>query len=332
MFEFLTDKIRLEDPFLDGLLLLGVGLVLLIVGAEAFVLASVQVARRLGLSRFTVGVTLVAVGTSLPELATSLVAVLGEGEKGGALAVGNALGSNAANIGLVLGLAALVKPVLTGTLRTWLHLSVMVVSAGVFAAVAYTSGILTRPVALGFLGGFFLYTGLLFRPRMAAWPGTNGLDAEKPGQAPISLVYFLLFLLGALMVWAGSETLVTGALGLAVHFEVSTGAIGAAVVAVGTSIPELAVCFSAARRKEPGILLGNLIGSNIANILLVLGTVSLVGRIVIVDNALKIYTPAMLVFTILMVIVVVSGRKVTRAEGLGLLVLYAAYQVVVWIL
>ncbi len=330
MFECLYDKIHLEDPFLNGLLFLGVGLGILIVGAELFVLASVRLARRLGVSRFTIGVTLVAVGTSLPELATSVVAVLGDGEKGEALAVGNALGSNAANIGLLLGLAALVKPVLTGTLRTWLHLGVMVVSAGVFATVAYTSGVLTRPMALAFLGGFFLYTGLLFRPRKAAWPGTDGLDAERPGRAPLG--FFLLFLLGAVMVWAGSETLVAGALGLAVHFQVSAGAIGAALVAVGTSIPELAVCFSAVRRKEPGILLGNLIGSNIANILLVLGTVALVGRIVIVDNALTIYTPAMVIFTILMVIVLASGRKVTRAEGLGLLVLYAAYQVVVWIL
>ena len=139
-----------------------------------------------------------------------------------------------------------------------------------------------------------------------------------------------LFLAGAVLVWAGSETMVRGAMDLADRLGVSSGGIGVAVVAVGTSLPELAVCFSAARRREGGILLGNLIGSNIANLLLVLGMVGLVRPLSLGEDALVIYTPAMLVFTVLMTAMVALGKRVSRMEGAVLLVLYVAFQGWVW--
>jgi cation:H+ antiporter len=324
----LVDLIRLGDPLPDALIPLVIGLLLLVGGAELFVVAAVRLSIRLGLPRMTVGVTLVAIGTSLPELGASLAAVLGKIEDGAALALGNALGSNAANIGLLLGLAALVRPLNTGPSHHWRHLLVMVGSAGAFAGLAYTTGVIDRTAALVGLGIFLLYNWLVFRPRVAAYPGTDEFDAPAPrGTLPGDL---LLFVIGAGLVWIGSEALVRGAVALAVHLGVSAGIIGAAVVAVGTSLPELAVCFSAGRRGEGAILLGNLLGSNIANLLLVLGVVALVRPLAIHEQALLWYTPAVLVFTALMAVMVAVGRAVRRGEGLLLLVLYAVFQVILW--
>ena len=327
MLDPLFDWLRFEPPLAHAATLLAAGLVLLVAGAELFVAAAVRLSIRFGLSRMTIGLTIVAVGTSLPELGASLVAVL-KGADAVPLALGNALGSNVANIGLLLGLAALVRPLETGHTRHWRHLLVMCAAAGGFAVVAYTSGTLHRIEAGVALVVFLGYIGLLFRPRVAAYPGTDDLEREEVRGSLGGDAF--LFLAGAILVWAGSEILVRGALDLADRLEVTSGVIGAAVVAVGTSLPELAVCFSAARRREGGILLGNLIGSNIANLLLVLGVVALVRPLAVGQDALVIYTPAMLVFTVLMTMMVALGKRVSRMEGAILLVLYVAFQGWVW--
>jgi len=329
LLDTLLDSIRLGGAPLDGCLFLFAGALILILGAEVFVMASVRLSRRLGLPRIAVGLTLVAIGTSLPELASSLVAVLQEGEKGASLAVGNVVGSNVANIGLVLGLAALIRPVSTGESRIWPHLLVLVLVTGGFTGMVYALGTLTVPVALGGMAVFLVYTWLLFRPKVAAWPGSDALESERPGGGLVGDI--LLFVIGAALVGVGSETLVKGAVETAVNLGVSAGVVGAALVAVGTSIPELAVCFSAARRREAGILLGNLIGSNIANLLLVFGVVSLIRPLAIGGEALNLYLPAMSVFTILMVVGIVTHGRVKRVEGLVLLALYALFQVIVWV-
>jgi cation:H+ antiporter len=276
----------------------------------------------------TVGLTLVAVGTSLPELAASLAAVLRGGAAGGELAVGNALGSNVSNIGLLLGLAAALRPLPTGPRHHWRKLLAMTAAAASFAVPAYLWGGVGRVEGAVGLALFLGFIWALFRPRVAAYPATDELDDENP--RGFLVVDLILLALGGALVFFGSEVLVLGSVRLAVELGVSAGVIGAALVAVGTSLPELAVCFSAARRGEGEILLGNLIGSNIANLWLVLGAVGLIRPLVIQDQALLIYTPAMLVFTVLMALMVATGKRVGRGEGLLLLLLYAAYQVIVW--
>ncbi|MBN2490398.1 MAG: sodium:calcium antiporter [Planctomycetes bacterium] len=328
MIDTLVDLVRPGHPLAGSLLLFGIGLGFLLAGAELFVLASVRLSVRLGLPRITVGLTLVALGTSLPELGASLAAVLGKIDGGQELALGNALGSNVANIGLLLGLAALVKPLRTGPGRHGGHLLVMVGSAAAFAVLACTAGGIDRMAATAGLAVFLIYIWLLFRPRVAAYPGTRAIDAPSPpGSLPGDAV---LLVLGAALVWVGSEVLVRGAADLAAQLSVSAGVIGATVVAVGTSLPELAVSFSAGRRGEGAILLGNLVGSNIANLLLVLGVVALVRPLAIGAEALVWYTPALLVFTVAMAVLVAVGRGVRRRDGLLLLVLYAVFQVILW--
>jgi len=324
----LVDLIPITNPLLHALLVLFVGLVFLLAGAELFVIAAVRLSVRLGLPRITIGLTLVAVGTSLPELGASFAAVVRDAEHGGALAIGNALGSNVSNIGLLLGLAALYRPVSTAFPLKGFNLAAMAVVAGLFAVIAYTRGSLQRPDAILGMVVFLLFIWFLFRGKVAAYPGTDELEEKQPHGTLVGDA--ALFLIGGAMVWFGSEVLVRGAISLAARLGVTAGVIGAALVSVGTSLPELAVCFSAARRKEGGILLGNLIGSNIANVLLVLGAVASYRPLVIGEDALVIYTPAVLIFTVLMVVMATTGRKVSRAEGSLLLLLYAAYQVIVW--
>lgn len=330
MTDHLAQLVQLGDERINALALLAMGVVALVIGAEFFVAGSVRLSIRFKLPRITVGLTLVAVGTSLPELGASLAAILRGGEAGVELAIGNALGSNVSNIGLLLGLAATFRPLPTGPRHHWRKLLAMVAAAASFAVPAYWFG------GIGWVEGtiglvlFFLFILMLFRPRVAAYPATDGLEVEEEEARGHLLVELLMLAVGGALVFFGSEILVLGSVRLAVHLGVSAGVIGAALVAVGTSLPELAVCFSAARRGEGEILLGNLIGSNIANLWLVLGAVSLIRPLAIHDQALLIYTPAMLVFTVLMAVMVATGRRVGRGEGLLLLVLYAAYQVTLW--
>lgn len=328
MIDQVAQLIQLGDERLDAFALLALGVVALVLGAEFFVAASVRLSIRFKLPRITVGLTLVAVGTSLPELGASLAAILKGGEAGAELAVGNALGSNVANIGLLLGLAAVFRPLATGPRHHWRKLLTMAFAAATFALCAYGWGRIGRVEGVVGLGFFLVFIWLLFRPRVAAYPATEELEAEKP--RGILLVDLLMLAAGGALVLFGSDVLVLGAVRLALELGVSAGVIGATVVAIGTSLPELAVCFSAARRGEGEILLGNLIGSNIANLWLVLGAVGLIRPLAIHDQALLLYTPAMLVFTVLMVVMVATGRRVGRGEGLVLLVLYAAYQVILW--
>lgn len=329
MIDALIEFIRVDHPLWGAVVFLGVGLVALIVGAEGFVAGSVKISNRVGLPRVTVGLTLVAIGTSLPELGASLAAILEDDAGGTSLALGNALGSNSSNIGFLFGLSALIAPIIADPIRSRPHLAVMVGAACAFGVLAWAHGSIGRLAGIVGLIVFFAYTLSMFRSkfRRVGAEGDGAVDQKPGGHVVLDL---LLFGGGCTMVLIGADLLVLGASSLAEHLGVSPDVIGAALVAVGTSVPELAVCLSAARRREGDILVGNLIGSNIANLLLVVATCAVVVPLPARGQILGLHTPVMLIFSVLMAVPLATGGRAGRTVGFVLLGLYLAYQGILW--
>lgn len=326
MIESLLAWIQLGDPTANALVTLAIGIVLLLIGAEGFVAGSVRLAERFGLPRVTVGLTLVAIGTSLPELSASLAAVLGnEGPDGPALAVGNALGSNVANIGFLLGLSAMITPILGNLQQNAGHLWLMLVTALVVAALGFALG------EIAWWGGALgLLVFVVYNLKLLLGSNTPKVDAPARELSGHLLLDLGLFVVGCTLVVVGADVLVLGATDLAHRMGVSAEVIGAALVAVGTSVPELAVCISAARRREGAILVGNLVGSNIANICLVLGACAVVTPLPLAGASLWIFTPAVVIFSVLTFLMMKTKGAVNRVEGAFLLALYAGFQVILW--
>lgn len=264
---------------LSALLLVLAGLVLLLAGGEALVRGAAGMALKLGLAPLAVGLTVVAFATSSPELAVSIeAAVLGEG----GVALGNVLGSNLANLGLVLGLSALLRPVPVRQRMVRFDLPVMVGSSLLFAALVF-DGTLSRLDGGILAAGAVAYTWITLRaarvvpkePESLPQPLEDALDAAEVGEPrPLPLALLLILVgLGALV--AGGAILVRGAVALATIAGVGPAIIGLSIVAVGTSLPELATSMVAARRNHGDLAVGNAVGSNVMNVLLVAGVASL---------------------------------------------------------
>lgn len=294
----------------------------LLAGGELLVRGASAIAVRLGISPLVVGVVIVGFGTSAPELVTSINAAL-VGAPG--IAVGNIVGSNIANILLILGAAALMRPFLTSREAVIRDGSIVIVTAVAFAAAAWT-GMIERWMGAIFVAtliAYLLYTIRSDRKRVAEID-----DVPEPGATPLWLsVVFLLA--GLALVVAGAEFLVDGAVQVARIFEVPEEVIGLTLVAIGTSLPELATSIMAAIRKHSEIALGNVLGSNVYNTVGIGGITALVTPIPVSDTMRTFDIPMMLIISVIMVVVVATGRRVTRWEGgllLSLYVCYLAYQ------
>ncbi len=251
--------------------LIPVGVLLLYLGGELLVKNASLLARALGLSPLVVGLTVVAFGTSSPELAASLAAALRGAPE---VAFGNVVGSNAANLGLILALAALIRPIRAQARFLRRELPFMVAVAGLLIAVA-ADGRVSRLEGGLLLFFLLLYLFVLLRDREV--PEVEAEYAAEYGRAArFFLRRLCLLALGVFLLALGSSALVDGAVALARTLGVGERAIGLTVVAVGTSLPELAAALVAALRREGDILLGNVVGSNIFNVLGILGTVAAV--------------------------------------------------------
>lgn len=308
------------------LLLLG-GLVLLLLAGELLVRGSVRVALRLGVSPLMIGLTVVGFGTSMPELVTSLQAALA-GAPG--IAIGNIVGSNIANILLILGIAALVSPI-PCPVRS------VVRDGGLMLAAALALLAMTASGTLGRLDGALLILGLagyltLVWSQERRHPAVGAPDAAavtpKPGRLAISREIGLV-LAGLAGLVAGGRLLVDGAVSLAETAGVSDAVIGLTVVAVGTSLPELATSFVAALRRQSDIAYGNIVGSNIFNVLGIAGVTALTQPIAVPAAIISFDIPVMIGVTVLMTVFAVTGTRFSRAEGALLLCGYAAYLVIV---
>ena len=299
----------------DLVLVLG-GLVALVVGGEFLVRGAVAVAQRAGLSPLVIGVTLVGFGTSVPELMTSLIAAF-DGLPG--IALGNVVGSNIANILLILGLSALIAPVAGRAFVErdgWVMLGV----TGLCAALMLT-GAVGRPAGLVFLALLAVYLTVTLR---------SGGAALDEGDQPPQPVWrgAALFVAGLLGVMIGARFLVDGASDIAVRFGVSEAVIGLTIVAVGTSLPELVTSVIAARKGQGDIAIGNVIGSNIFNVLGILGITAVVSPLPVPGEMLGLTFWIFLAAAIAPAAMIMLMRgRLTRGAGLAFVAAYAAYTV-----
>ena len=291
------------------------GVALLYFGGDLLVKNAVRLSARLGVSSLVVGLTVVAFGTSAPELAATLAAALqGLPE----LALGNIVGSNIANVGLILGLTALLYPLQGGPTFVRRELPIMVGVSALLAPVLWNGvvGRLEGALLLTFLGGYLFYL-LKVEPDAAQ---ISAPDDEAPLWRSL-----LLVALGVALLVVGARLLVVGAAAIARAFGVPEAVIGLTLVAFGTSLPELASSIVAALRRETDIILGNIAGSNIFNILAVLGTTSLVTPVKEPFARVLPDLGVMLAFGVAVLLLMARRSRLGRGGGGVLLLAYLGY-------
>ncbi|MBI1179792.1 MAG: calcium/sodium antiporter [Alphaproteobacteria bacterium] len=299
------------------------GVAMLWVGGEAFVRGGVGVARVMKLSPLLIGMTLIGFGTSLPELVTSLSAAL-EGHPG--LAVGNVVGSNIANILLILGAGAALAtiPVKPDAFRSN---AVALSAATIVSAWLIRGGTIDRVGGAALLLALALYIGFAYvRERNGARSGGGSGEAGAIGPYPRSLALGLAMAgAGIVLVAAGGYVFVQGAIGLAGWLGVPGSLVGLTVVAVGTSLPELAVTVVASLRRQSDVALGNIVGSCLFNLLGILGATALAEPIRVPPSLQGADLLVMVAATGLMMLFAGTGLRISRWEGWTMLVLYVAY-------
>ncbi len=300
------------------------GLVLLVLGAEGLVRGGVALARRLGVNPLLIGVTVVAWGTSTPELVVSIEAAL----KGlGGIAIGNVVGSNIANIGLILGAAALIHPIAIRPQAIRRDGGFVFTATAVFLAIALTADRLFwwhGLLCLGLLAGMTVLTYVQERRGDTPSASLHAAEAEEVGAVPLRLWLAVVMVVGGIALLAvGGELIIAAAVNIARAFGVSELVIGLTLVAVSTSLPELATSVVAAVRRHPEIALGNILGSNIYNILAILGVASLIAPVPIAPEIVRVEMWVMSAFALFLLPALVTGR-VVRALGAALVAAYAA--------
>ncbi|MBM9596031.1 calcium/sodium antiporter [Roseitranquillus sediminis] len=314
------------------------GLALLVLGGELLVRGAVGVASRLGVSPLVIGLTLVGFGTSTPELVTSVQAALADSP---GIAYGNIVGSNIANILLILGASALITPVAVASGALKRDGAVMIAVAAIFIVLGLSMP-LGRIVGLLFLLALASYVYTAFRQesrgaahgalydKAAATQEADPALAPVPAAAGSLAVPLLIAGVGLALVVLGGVFLVSGAVSLARSFGISETVIGLTIVAVGTSMPELITSVMAAIRKEAEVAFGNIVGSNIYNILGIGGTTAVIAPTQVPAEILGFDNYVMLVASVLVIALAWTGRIISRAEGAALVLGYAIYVAWLW--
>ncbi len=303
------------------------GFVLLFGGGEGLVRGAVAVARRFGLSSLLIGLTIVAAGTSAPELIVSVSAAL----KGNAdIALGNVVGSNIFNVLGVLGISALIAPIVVKPAEVKRDTFVMVAASVALAALAQF-GVIGWPVGLLFVAAIVSYTVYSYRTEIKNKPAPSAELHEHEGEefeGPSSLwagVAYIALGLTALVI--GSQLLVDGATQIARTFGVPEAVIGLTLVAIGTSLPELATSIAAAFRGHSDVAVGNVVGSNIFNALLIIGTTAIVRPINVAERMAQVDVWVMVTVAVVLVPVLVKRGRIGRLLGLLFTAAYAVYAV-----
>jgi len=290
-------------------------------GAEWMVKGSSNLAREFGISPLIIGLTVVAFGTSSPELAVSLTAAIKESEE---IAVGNIIGSNIANIGLVLGITAIIFPLKVERLIMKIELPLMIGISVVFFLMAMDNKI-------GFVDGLILFTGIVLFTGYQVYRAISSREKTQnvmqnantsEGEAEVlnekrkhfflNAIFIIVGLAGLLI---GAHLLVKSAIFIAGRLGVSEMVIGLTVVAFGTSVPEMATSAVSALRKEADICVGNIIGSNIFNILMVIGAVTLIRPLNVSKQTLFFEVPIMILFSLALIPMIRGNLRLGRLEG-----------------
>lgn len=316
------------------------GLILLVAGGELLVRGAVQIATSLGVSPLVIGLTLVGFGTSTPELVTSVQAALADAP---GIAYGNIVGSNIANILLIVGVAALISPMVINSVALTRDGAVMLAVAVVFSLVAFAMP-LGRIVGLVFIAALIVYVYLAFRQEKASAPGGHGAVYDKSlalqstdaalsppatPQKPL-LISTLIALVGLVLVVIGGRFLVDGAVSLARGFGISETVIGLTIVAVGTSMPEFVTSVVAGIRKQGDVAFGNIVGSNIYNILGIGGFTTLIAPGAVPAEIVGFDNLVMIAVSLALVAFAWTGLRIARWEGAALLAGYVAYVYFIW--
>ncbi len=308
------------------------GLVVLIIGAEQFVRGASRLAKSAGISPLVIGLTVVAYGTSAPELAVSIQAGLAGSPD---IAVGNVVGSNIFNVLFILGVSALVAPLVV--LRQLIRWDVPIM-----IGVSFLLLVLAMDGRIGRWEGVFLFLGGVAYTIRTIQLGrreakTDSVDNQGSEAAPnrtsplcLSLIHLAI---GVVMLVAGARWLVESAIHIARNFHFSELVIGLTIIAAGTSLPEFATSVVAAYRGERDIAVGNVVGSNIFNILTVLGAAAALGPrdITVSANALRLDIPVMIAVALCCLPVFLTGGRISRGEGLFFVLYYVAYSVFLFV-
>jgi len=315
---------------LGNILLVIAGLALLMWGADRFVHGAAATARNLGVAPLLIGLTIVAFATSAPEILVSVVAAL---QKEPGLAFGNAIGSNIVNIGLVLGVTAMIRPIKleSATLRrempALLAVSLLTVSL-------FLDTFLSRIDGIVMLSGLVIV--MIWLARLGVRSAVNDpikMDYEAEIPSDVSMPMAVIWLIvGFATLLVGAELLVDGAIGIAKEMRISEVVIGITIVAFGTSLPELAVSLASALKGEYGLAIGNIVGSNIFNLLAVIGVAATIHPSALAPSVLSLHIFVMVAFTLVLFAMTYDydGKaQLSRIEGLALLIAYTAYVVYV---
>lgn len=296
-----------------------IGIVLLIAGAECLVRGAAGLALKLGIPALVVGLTVVALGTSAPELVVGIKSVLSEK---GSLALGAVVGSNTANILLILGTAALLAPLTIRESSMWMDLPIVCLSAFIIAFLA-RYGVIGRGVAIALTVGIVAYI-LLSVVRAIASPAPQADDVPDAPDNLILLV--LLILIGLALLKFGGEFLVDGAVNLAAAMGVNEAIIGLTIVAIGSSLPELATAISATLKKQGDLVVGNVLGSNIFNSFAILGISGLFGPIPY-SGVSNLALGFMVAASLLLIPFMWTRSRIDRWEGFVMLMMFLAFVV-----
>ena len=311
----------MQKTYFMNLLLIVIGLVLLILGGNWLLKSAVGFSLRLNIPKIVIGMTVVSFATSAPELIVSVKSALNNHAD---IAFGNVIGSNIANLGLVLGITILISTISVEKSFYKTDWPVMIISSLLLYGFIAFDGVLQRYegiILFSFLIIFLIY--LLRFQKIAVVDEMPEDDEELPLH---KIVLFLV--IGGVALWGGSELLIDGAIGMAKNFNVSERVIGITIVSVGTSIPELAASIIAILQKEKAISLGNLIGSNVFNILAVLGVTSMITPITITDQGLltsDVFWMLGISFLVFPLVFAPAKMKLSWKEGLILLTLYVVF-------
>lgn len=305
---------------------IGIGIILLIFGGSAIVRGSVTLADRLGLSTLFVGLVVVAMGTSAPELAVSVDAVFG-GQNG--IAVGNIVGSNITNILLILGLGAVLSPIAAEknvVLRDGL---MVLIASGMLTMLGNMGGSIERSMGVFMIGVLLVYLTFAYfseRVRPTA-SGDRALECAEKARMHIPSIILdaIVILVGFVSIKVGADKLIEGAVATAYALRVNEEVIGLTLVAFGTSLPELALILVAAMRRHTELAVGAIVGSNIFNILAVLGITAVLRPIEISPTIASIDLPVMMGATLIMSFFLLTKCRLSRFEGLILMLGYFGY-------
>ena len=314
-------------------LLLIIGLALLVWSSDIFIDGAASTAKHLSISPLVIGVVVLGFGTSMPEV---VVAVLASLDNSPGLAVGNAVGSNIANIGLVLGFTALIAPIVVKS-------SILKRELPVLLAISIGAYLLVLDGHLGFFDGIILVIALI---AVMGWmiKANKALDPKDPladdtqhelDEMPeLSKNKALLFLIAGLVIlMVSAKMMVSGAVDIAHYFEVPEVVIGLTIIAIGTSLPELAAAISAARKNEADLMIGNIVGSNLFNILAVLAVPALLAPSILDSSVLYLDMPIMLGFTLAMLLMAIprKGKAVIqKSQGILLVSLFIAFLILLY--